>query len=82
MQAAAQSVAQSIVAFYASTKDEIDMVFAATARLRVGLLLVSASAYYNRNREQIVAFGDWDGRGRRSDELSDVRAESYRQASL
>jgi putative ABC transport system substrate-binding protein len=91
MQAAAQSVAQSIVVFYASTKDEIDMAFAAAARQRVDALLVGASAYYNRNREQIVAFAARyripasyrasvmvEAGGLTS--YSDVRAESYRQA--
>jgi putative ABC transport system substrate-binding protein len=53
--AAAGSIGRQIVVFDAGTEQEIDAAFAKMAQQRLGALVVSADAFLNTRREQIVA---------------------------
>lgn len=55
MPVAARAIGQRIEILRASNQDEIESVFAAVAKQRMGALLVASSPYYLPRREQIVA---------------------------
>ena len=55
MRAAVRSVGQQIIVVGATTASEIDNAFEEMLKQRVGALLVSADAYFNARREQLVA---------------------------
>jgi putative ABC transport system substrate-binding protein len=55
MQEAARSVGQQIHIVYASTERQLGIAFAELSQLRAGALVVSADAFFNSRRDQVVA---------------------------
>jgi putative ABC transport system substrate-binding protein len=55
LQQAARTVGQQIHILSASTEGELDTAFAALNQIRAGALVVSADAFFNSRRDQIVA---------------------------
>ena len=56
--AKAQSIGCEVLVFFAGTEFEIDDAFAGMAQQRVGGLIMSADAYLNTRRHQIISLAE------------------------
>ncbi|MEO8676507.1 MAG: ABC transporter substrate-binding protein, partial [Casimicrobiaceae bacterium] len=56
MQAAARALGRQVNILNASSEVELDSAFSALAQLRSGALLVTTSPFFNRRRQQLIAF--------------------------
>ena len=93
VQEAARTVGLQIHVLRATTDREIDAAFAALSGIRAGALVVSANAFFNTRREQIVALAArhaipaiYDGREYAAAgglvSYGTSRAQGYRQAGI